>query len=1636
MNRIYRLTKDKNTGRTVVASELAKSGGGWGRVAAAGGVVAFAAMSSAAYAVDYADTVTNTDLSSADTIVTTDDGHHGFVVTDGNVYAAPDNNVITTRGNAAVGVFLSGSGSKAELNNVSVVTSGDDDGNGNAAHGIYVDGGSELNMTVSNGRRNSVIVSGYGASGIKMGNGAAATIDSADISVHGTNAGGDYDSVNAGILAREGNASLTISNSTISTDRSYAYGVNVGRLMGYNFSFTNLRVATAGDNSIGVVFYGNKSTLTADTSSSIETKGESSLGLLAGTDANVAWADGNIATHGSNSDGVHVMGSASLTLTNTRVSADQGEGVNVSGSGTLTTVNSTISTGDGGKDAVYVDGAGNTLNFDAATTLKTTADGAYGLTLANGAQQTFLPGSVLPTFDVSGKDAAAIRVTGVSSTATFSGALFDGASMTLGAESWGILAENGGAVIFQGAGGGTSGVGIWARGTPAQEGSVQYLNDAAAIDTKFRIDDYGTIDISRINAPSLTIDSLEGKGGTMELGSHGLIVNGSASTTYAGKIDGSGDVTRSGTGTLTLTGGDAFAFGGGVHIADTATLGVSDAATSAAGKQFDFAAPGATLNVDASVGTFELGGITSNTAGDGTIHLGGNLNVNNSTTDSAFSGTIDGDGQLIKNGTATLTLGGAHSFDHTGITDIQGGQLSATGAANASGHTINVGTSGTLDAQTVSGTGFTVGMITGDGTINIGAKSLTVDGTNSGTFSGSINGTGDLVKTNSGTLTLSGSNAFNYTGATDIQGGVLALQNVTPGTFTKTFTLDGGWLDLSEAGTPNETNATNWPRITIDQGTNAAKGGVIGADDNVHYDIGTGNTETIGYQIGSGTASPNGKGVFVLKDGDGTLELTGDNEYVGNTRINGGILKISADQNLGDTSVAREVVLNGGKLEVAGSFTSQRDIELRKDGAVIVDAGADTTWSSVHGSNGTDFVFTKEGDGRLAFSGASRMSGVIANAGTLDMGPATVNSTSAGVAAVAAHNNSSVSFTNGTINSAGDGIVSDGNTNVTLNNTAVNTGAGSALYHVTAGNGTLTTNGSTLNGTVMADAGTTLNLNLNNGSAYTGSFTRGSGSTVNLSLDPGSTYTGAVAADAGSTFNMAITDAASQWNMTGDSMVNSLTNLGTVNFGGGAPGGGYQTLSVAGDYTGGGTLAMRTELNLGGSMSNQHTDRMIVTGDATGTTKLHMTTTGSGGNSNTRNDNKAHGDEGISLVQVGGTAAANSFQLDTNYVVGANSAYQYRLFAYGPGSKWGAADPTQSVMPNNGDNTWDYRLQTAYEDPGGNVTPGQPKDDPVVPSRPLLVPQASAYLVAPLVLQRYAATVMDGLHSRLGDIRHGANGSSVVGGEAFARVFGDTGSYTPNLPFQKYGYGFDQQTQAMQFGGNFLRYTTSGGDAFRVGVAATIGSAHATPRTTADNSSDLSVQAQTLALTATWMSQEGWYADAVLGGTFYRTTVKSLARNVGTLYGTGLDMALEGGRQIELTSGLMIEPRVQFIGHTANFRNMTDADGVAVGINNSRSITAATGVRVSYPIQGVASSARPYADIGWGYTQMFGGDVNLPGTDPLSTGGVGGAMQLALGLTGQFSPRFQGYAEVNGQVRTGRHGNSGVGGKVGLRYEF
>jgi autotransporter-associated beta strand protein len=172
------------------------------------------------------------------------------------------------------------------------------------------------------------------------------------------------------------------------------------------------------------------------------------------------------------------------------------------------------------------------------------------------------------------------------------------------------------------------------------------------------------------------------------------------------------------------------------------------------------------------------GTIAGSIEGNGNVFLGAhNLAVGGNNLSTTFSGVIqDGGvaggtgGSLTKTGIGILTLTATNTY--TGGTTISGGTLQLAGAGTLGGTTGTLGVSGgTLDLGTTTQT--TGALTLTGGAIQNGTLNSSAFGVQAGTISAALAGAGDLTKTGTGTVVLSGINT--YTGATTINGGVLEV---------------------------------------------------------------------------------------------------------------------------------------------------------------------------------------------------------------------------------------------------------------------------------------------------------------------------------------------------------------------------------------------------------------------------------------------------------------------------------------------------------------------------------------------------------------------------------------------------------------------------------------------------------------------------------------------------------------------------------------------------------------------------------------------------------------------------------------------------------------------------------------------
>jgi autotransporter-associated beta strand protein len=736
---------------------------------------------------------------------------------------------------------------------------------------------------------------------------------------------------------------------------------------------------------------------------------------------------------------------------------------NISGAGTLRKIGTgtlTLSGSNSYSGATLIDSGTLQVSSGAAIDDLSKVQMAAGATLALGANETV--GS-LEGFGSVNTGGFTLTTGGNNSSTPFTGQISGSGGLTKAGN--GVL-QLGGTNTYSGATTIIAGIVI------ANGGSA--IGDLSAVDVGF--------DTELLLGGNEVIGSLAGAG-NVNLGGFTLTAGGNnTSTTYSGVISGSGGLTKAGTGTLTLSGSNTYSgftsilggtllANGGAALSNLSTVDVSAGAMLVLGAAETIGALHGAGSVDNGGFTLTTGGNNSGRIfsgvmsgsgglikiGSGTQVLSGNNTYSGLTTISAgtlqlgnggttgsvagdvvnngrlqfarsnattFDGDISGSGSLWKSLSNTLTLSGNNTY--TGATDVFGGTLvAAGGSAIGDSSAVTVWAGATL----VLGADETIRSLSGGGNVDNGGFTLSTGGS-SFAFSGVLSGSGGLVKTAFGRLTLTGVNT--YTGGTTINGGTLEIGDggtsgsiagdvVDNGTLTfnrsDNITFAGnisgtGGLTQAGAGTLALSGSNSYSGATsINAGTLQADGGAaigdasavsvsggatlaLGADETVGSLAGAGSVDNGGFALtaGGNNASTSFSGVIsgsggLTKIGTGTMTLGGANTYTGATNIDAGTLQANGGAAIADSSavsIASSATLALGAAETIGSLAGAGNVNLGANMLTTGGDNSDTTFSGVISGAGN---LTQTGTGTLTLTGDNTYTGgTTIDSGTLVVG--------------------------------------------------------------------------------------------------------------------------------------------------------------------------------------------------------------------------------------------------------------------------------------------------------------------------------------------------------------------------------------------------------------------------------------------------------------------------------------------------------------------------------------------------------------------------------------------------------------------------------------------------------------------------
>ena len=658
-----------------------------------------------------------------------------------------------------------------------------------------------------------------------------------------------------------------------------------------------------------------------------------------------------------------------------------------------------------------------------------------------------------------------------------------------------------------------------------------------------------------------------------------------------------------------------------------------------------------------------------------------------------------------------------------------------------------------------------------------------------------------------------------------------------------------------------------------------------------------------------------------------TVTTTGDSSYA---------LYVDSGE-LSDTPNAQPVTLTGKDMHIITTGVSSAAVVAARTGIMDLDGAEITT------------------------SGRNSNLLVAMNDSTLEANAVKGNSTGEGASAIRSYANSQMTISNSELSTTGalaNGIYAqsfnaDHQAVVTLDKSVVSSATSEGILAEGANTQINVNNGSTVqsgNGVLLkarsytsTSTGVTTQSQINlsaSDSHMEGEIIADTGSVVDVYLNSGSEWEGVT----GSTHSVNIDDS-SQWTVTGDSTISQMNSGGTTLFT--HSGNDYSELTVNGDMTGDGVYRINTYLD----DSNSPTDQIHVTGDVTGKNTLYVTSTGGSGNYTLGN--------GIEVITVAGTNIQGTDAFALGNSVSAN-AFNYGLrkgdITTGEGENWYLStctnydcttpipDPDPIPDPTPDDNP-DDNPDDVPDDVPDDIPDDVPDDNPDVNPTPTPTDdnlpwreEVPGYIAAPVLNMQYGFDAIGTYHQRTGgDVLHKDG--------AWGRI---VGTHTENDAGR---FSYDTDTWFAQLGMDLMWDKDAENTERSAGILVTLGRQNTDAEDSLRSNNPLySVQTGSVDSDIysfggyyTLKAQDGGYIDAVGMGSWYNNSYDST--HDADQDGYGIALSVEAGKPFTLHENLKIEPQAQVIYQYLNLDDFSDGISHVSGVSTSNA-QARGGVRL------------------------------------------------------------------------------------------
>ncbi|PIT68207.1 autotransporter outer membrane beta-barrel domain-containing protein [Bartonella tribocorum] len=459
-------------------------------------------------------------------------------------------------------------------------------------------------------------------------------------------------------------------------------------------------------------------------------------------------------------------------------------------------------------------------------------------------------------------------------------------------------------------------------------------------------------------------------------------------------------------------------------------------------------------------------------------------------------------------------------------------------------------------------------------------------------------------------------------------------------------------------------------------------------------------------------------------------------------------------------------------------------------------------------------------------------------------------------------------------------------------------------------------------------------------------------------------------------------------------------------------------------------IYLNTHLRSDGLLDHKKTDRLLIQGDVSGKTTVYVQFIVEDQGKIEETGENAHS---ISLIQVSGKAAEDSFQLDRAYIALEGLPYQYYLHAYGPASSFGPAQTSHRLVEGEGD-FWDFRLESKYIQPALGMS--------VIPHSELkireVVPQVPTYLLIQNAL--FHVGIMDISHQQkqLQATRSIPRNLLKIERNFALAVHGSGGSYRYVSDLSALEYGYDGNVDYKTIETDILLKTIerAHGRAFW-GIMGTYGKLSLQPRDV-EQSQKSSFNKWSFTAYGSVEHNTGFYVDGLLSYGFFKGDVLTHAwGKTATLKANPLNVSLSAGKVFMTgNESLIFDPQIQLIYQYLQFDKFRDIDGFDVEMKK--------GNQWLMRIGGALSKTFTASEKDWiisfkgniHFAHCFGKTQFVHLKDVFQLGAFGSSLETGLGVNAQFSSKVTLYSDLSYQHKLTKAGFSGVRFSGGLRYHF